>query len=362
MDSDTSRTTGAMILLLSLLLHIILLLLIFLFQTTSHDVPHFEYIDLENQQPLDPLLQQPLTPQQQQPLNQQQRIELDDQEFEVLIDLIAQGMNPNETLTQEAGEVLRDVATPIPGAIPQESTPTADQEERNDGAADAQDEIPAEDGTEDPSETPTEGQETPTQEPSKNIHEYKPVADTLFAQEPRPTPAPPKPAAPKQAAKKIVRKMAQRKPLTPAQAQALSKFAQGFMQSMNAELGGKPSDDLAKLATQRYTTKIWNYLKQTFNAEKNLMVLSKNVDTYIVLKITLNKQGKLIDTACDGPQRTQDVVKFEDALLTAVRRTGLFPPMPDSFKKEEMTVVIPIRIKLAQGIGNVSLYVQQDNQ
>jgi hypothetical protein len=345
MDSDTSRTTGAMLLLLSLLLHILLLLFIFIFQTAPRDAQQIEYIDLKNQLPLDPLLQQ-------QQQSQQQQMDPYDPDHEILVDLIAQGMNPNDALTEQPGEIVQDTATPIPGTLPQEEVTAEDAQDLD---AETEDEASTQETVEQPEEPMPPAQETP-----KEAFTLQELADTLTAQLPQPAALPAKPTAPKQAAKKIVRKMAQRPPLTPAQAQALSKLAQGFMQSTHAERGGTPSDDIAQLATQRYTTKIWNYLKQTFNAEQNAMVLSKDVNTYIVLKITLNKQGKLVDVGCDGPQRTRDVLKFEDAILAAVRKVGLFPPMPDSFKKDQYTIVLPIHIRLAQGIGTVSLYVQDD--
>lgn len=366
MDSDTSRSTGGMILLLSLLLHIILLLLLFLFQAAPHDTQHIEYIDLENQTPFDPLLPQQVQQSQQQGQQQpQQQMDPYDPDLEVLVELIAQGMNPNDTLTEEAGEILRDTATPTPGALPQESIPSADEDANNttdsNDPTDETDETPAEEISEQPSESPAPAaDEKPAEEPSKGGKDFEPTADTLAAQLPKPAPIPVKPIAPKQAAKKVVRKMAQRPPLTPAQAQALSKFAQGFMQSMNAELGGKPSNDPMQLAHQRYMTKLWNNLKQTVNAENNSLSLANNLDTQATLVLTINKQGKLINAVLRHPNKTNDILQMENMLISNAHKVGLFPPLPESFKKEEVTFVMPIHLRALQGMhSGYRLQVEQ---
>ena len=49
MDSDTSRMTGSLLLLLSLLIHILILLFLFWFQTPPHDAQTIEYFDADNQ-------------------------------------------------------------------------------------------------------------------------------------------------------------------------------------------------------------------------------------------------------------------------------------------------------------------------
>lgn len=366
MDSDTSRSTSAMLFLLSLLLHILILLLIFLFQTASHDAQNIQYIDLENQVPFDPLQQQQFPQaQQQQAQQQQQQMDPYDPDLEVLVELIAQGMNPNDTLTEEAGEMVRDQATEIPGALPQESIPAADEDANNttdsDESAAQEDETPAQEVSEQPSEVPTPAADaTPSEEPSKGAQAFEDFNDSLTAQLPKPAPMTAQPAAPKQAAKKVVRKMAQRPPLTPAQAQALSKLAQGFMQSMNAELGGKPSNDPTQLAHQRYMTKLWNNLKQTVNAENNSLSLANNLDTQATLVLTINKQGKLINAILRHPHKTNDILQMENMLITNAHKVGLFPPLPESFKKEEVTFVMPIHLRALQGMhSGYRLQVEQ---
>jgi len=357
MDSDTSRTTGAMLLLLSLLFHILLLLLIFLFQTASHDAEHIEYIDLENQQPFDPLApQQFQQSQQQQAQQQQQQMDPYDPDHEVMVELISQGMNPNDTLTEEPGEIVRDTATPVPGAFSQESIPSADDDandttDSDDESAAQEDETPVQEASEQPSEMPVPtADEKLSADFAKGAQAFEPFIDTLTAQLPQPAPIPAKSATPKQAAKKIVRKMAQRPPLTPVQAQALSKLAQGFMQSMNAELGGKPSNDPTHLAHQRYMTKLWNNLKQTMNAESNVLSLANNLDTQATLVLTINKKGKLINAVLRHPRKTSDILQMESMLLTNAQKVGLFPPLPESFKKEEVTFVMPIHLRALQGM------------
>jgi hypothetical protein len=365
MDSDTSRTTGGMILLLSLLLHILILLLIFLFQTASHDAQNMQYIDLENQVPLDPLQQQQFPQSQQQSPQTQQQMDPYDPDHEIMIELIAQGMNPNDTLTEEAGEIVRDTATPIPGALPQESAAAEDEDANNttdsDDESAMQDEMPAQEMSEQPSEIPAPAaDERPSDDLSKGAQAFDPFNDSLAAQLPPPSPITAKPAAPKQAIKKVVRKMAQRPPLTPAQAQALSKLAQGFMQSMNAELGGKPSNDPTQLAHQRYMTKLWNNLKQTVNAENNSLSLANDLDTQATLVLTINKQGKLINAILRHPRKTNDILQMESMLISNAQRVGLFPPLPESFKKEEVTFVMPIHLRALQGIhSGYRLQVEQ---
>lgn len=336
MDSDTSRMTGALLLLLSLLLHMLLLLLIFLFKTAMHDAQHIEYIDLENQQPFDILTQQP----------QQQQLDQYDPDHEVLVELIAQGINPNDTLTQEAGEIVGPTPTDIPEPLTQEQT-ASDAQDGDESQA-AEQETSAQETSEQLSETlmpPTE--QLSSEDLLKGAQALEPIVDTLAAHIPQPVP---KPVTPKQAVKKIVRKMAQRPPLTPSQAQALSKIAQGFMHSMHAELGGRPSNDPTQLAHQRYMTKLWNNLKQTMNTEHNVLALSNNLDTQATLVLTINKQGKLVNAMLRHPRKTDDILKMENMLLTNAHKVGLFPPLPESFKKEEVTFIMPIHLRALQGV------------
>lgn len=344
MDSDTSRMTGSYLLLLSLLLHILLLLFLFIFQNSSHDGQTVEYFDPENQL-------------QNNPLNQQQDDENTyDPDHEVLVELLAQGVQPNDTMTDD------------PGELPQPSQPGYEQppipkdaqadEETPDDAPDLNDaqESPIEENPQ-PAEKPepVEEKSTPQQELLK---EPLPIADTMSGPK-MPTPEQ-KPLTPKQAVKKIVRKMVQRPTVTPAQAQMLSKLAQGFMQSMSAELGNQPSNDPTQLAHQRYMTKLWNNLKQTMNAENNVLALSDNIDTRATLVLTINKQGKLINAMLRHPRKTADINKMESMLLTNAHKVGLFPPLPASFKRDEVTFVMPIHLRAHQGIhSGYRLQVEQ---
>lgn len=345
MDSDTSRMTGSVILLLSLLLHIFLLLLIFIFQNTAHNLRN-----LEEQAFQDQLLDDPLAQQQ-----QQQEEDSFDPDHEIMVELLSQGVEPNNTLTDDPGEL----AQPSLPATPEPPTDDAqsDEEESDDQTDDEptaqeMETPPLEKPVEEPTDVPL------AEEPSKGAEQLEPIADTISG--PKQRTQTQQALTPKQAAKKIVRKMIQRPTITPLQAQTLSKLAQGFMQSMSAELGNVPSNDPIQLARQRYMTKLWNNLKQTMNAENNVLALSDNIDTQAVLVLTINKQGKLLNALLRHPRKTPDINKMENMLLTNAHKVGLFPPLPDSFKREEVTFVMPIHLRAQQGIhSGYRLQVEQ---
>lgn len=372
MDSDTTRTTGAMILLLALLLHILLLLAIFIFQPDFYEPQVVDLNDFETPVLLDfdPLPQSPqlpqLQPQAQQPTPQQtpQPMPIDKEDLEVLVELIAQGTNPNDTLTREPGEIVRDEPTPIPGSLQQESIPPTDADEAHhddvdqnddiDESQDAdidttQDEISEQKSSDQPLENPGVSQEKSSERPLIDVHDFESIAHA-FVEQKTPAPVQAKPAAQTSPIKKIVRKIVKRPPLTPPQAQALSKLAQGFMQSMNAELGGKPSNDPIHLAHQRYMTKLWNSLKQAANAEHNVLALSNDIDTQATLVLTINKKGQLVHALLRHPRKTSDILKMENMLIANAHRVGLFPPLPESFHKEEATFVMPIHLRALQGV------------
>ncbi len=357
MDSDTSRITGSFILLLSLLLHILILLLIFIFQSPSHDAQindaqTVEYFDANNQ-----LQNNQLTPQQQQA--QQQDDDTYDPDHEILVELLSQGVQPNDTLTDDPGELPQPAGLVTP-QLPTPDTASSDQEEET-----PEDESPAEDAADSSDDTPTppaeqpQADQRPADEPAKGSSEkQQPISDTISGSE-SPQQAP-KPVVVKKAAKKIVRKIAQRPPMHPADVKMLSKIAQGFMESMCAELGNAPSNDPTQLAHQRYMTKLWNNLKQAMNAENNVLALASNVDTKAVLVMTINKQGKLLNALLRHPHKTMDISKMESMLITNAHKAGLFPPLPASFKREEVTFVMPIHLRAQEGIhSGYRLQVEQ---
>jgi len=334
MDSDTSRMTGSMLLLLSLLLHILLLLFLFIYQNSDHILHRFEHPESDV-----PLLDNQLNQ-----MQQQQQDDPFDPDHEVLVELLSQGIEPNDTLTDEAGELSQ------PSLIGIQQPPIPDdaqsQEDETDDQSDEKDQpFPTE--TEKPSDEPPSDQPHADQL-IKGSEELQLIADTISGTQPALTAQ--KPLTPKQAVKKNVRKMAPRPTISPANAQALSKLAQGFMQSMNAEFGGKPSNDPKQLAHQRYMTKLWNNLKQAMNAENNVLALNDNIDTQAVLVLTINKQGKLLNALMRHPRKTNDIQKMETMFITNAHKVGLFPPLPESFNREEVTFVMPIHLRAHQGI------------
>lgn len=349
MDSDTSRMTGSLLLLLSLLLHILILILLFMFQSPAHDPQKMEHRDAENQLLDDQLNQQ-----------QQQQDDPYDPDHEVLVELLSQGVEPNDTLTDDPGEL------PQPSLVADQKPPEPDDAQSDDGEenpddhAQSEDESPLHDAPEPPAESLTPPTDQPlAAEPIKGAELPQPIADTISGPQPSQQ-AQQVALTPRQAAKKIVRKMIKRPTITPAQAQTLSKLAQGFMQSMNAELGNKPSNDPTQLAHQRYMTKLWNNLKQTMNAEQNVLALSNDIDTQAVLVLTINKQGKLLNALLRHPRKTPDINKMETMLLTNARKVGLFPPLPQSFKRDEVTFVMPIHLRAMQGVhSGYRLQVEQ---
>lgn len=348
MDSDTSRTTGSLLLLLSLLLHILLLLFFFIFQSPSHEAPHIEYFDPENQL---------FDPQQQAQQSQQQQQQADpyDPDHEIMVELLSQGVEPNNTLTDDPGELtppaqIQDTQTKTP-----DDTVTDDQQTPDDDG-DSEDQASEESPTED--KAPLRDEPSP-EEPSKGAS-YEPFTIPDITPTPQALRQTQEPTRPKQAAKKIVRKMVQRPPMQPADVKLLSKVAQGFMESMFAELGNAPSNDPTQLAHQRYMTKLWNNLKQTMNAENNVLALSASIDTQAVLVMTINKQGKLLNALLRHPRKTTDISKMESMLITNAQKVGLFPPLPASFKRDEVTFVMPIHLRAQSGVhSGYRLQVEQ---
>jgi hypothetical protein len=338
MDSDTSRMTGSLLLLLSLLIHILILLFLFWFQTPPHDAQTIEYFDADNQL------------QANQP-DQQQQNQPNDDDHEILIELLSQGIQPNNTLTDDPGEIAQAPLAQKGQEQTPDDTATDDQTEPEDPAS-SDDASQAEDETKPSDAPPAEEQKKGSSEQPISIPDNTPAPQERAQKQ--------EPARPKQTVKKIVSRVAPRQPMHPADVKMLSKVAQGFMESMSAELGNAPSTDPTLSAHQRYMTKVWNNLKQTMNAEENVLALSSNIDTRAVLVMTINKQGKLLNALLRHPRKTDDISKMESMLLTNAHKVGLFPPLPASFERDQVTFVMPIHLRAQAGIhSGYRLQVEQ---
>jgi hypothetical protein len=130
----------------------------------------------------------------------------------------------------------------------------------------------------------------------------------------------------------------------------LAEIAKGFLKSMAQESGGKPTSlNAEELARQRYGTRVWSLLRQSYNAYKSPTQLLNDIHTHAVLVLNIDKTGKIISAELQHPKKTLDIIQIERSLLQAVYKAGLFPPIPKQFDVDTITLSYPLGIRGHEG-------------
>lgn len=126
----------------------------------------------------------------------------------------------------------------------------------------------------------------------------------------------------------------------------MADIAKGFLKSMAQESGGKPTSlNAEQLARQRYGTRVWSLLRQSYNAYKSPTQLLDDIHTHAVFVLTIDKVGKLVSAELQHPKKTLDIIQIERSLLNAVYKAGLFPPIPKQFDVDTITFSYPLGIR-----------------
>ncbi|MFI5332644.1 MAG: hypothetical protein ACHQVS_00925 [Candidatus Babeliales bacterium] len=126
----------------------------------------------------------------------------------------------------------------------------------------------------------------------------------------------------------------------------MADIAKGFLKSMAQESGGKPTSlNAEQLARQRYGTRVWSLLRQSYNAYKSPTQLLDDIHTHAVFVLTIDKVGKLVSAELQHPKKTLDIIQIERSLLNAVYKAGLFPPIPKQFDVDTITLSYPLGIR-----------------
>lgn len=130
----------------------------------------------------------------------------------------------------------------------------------------------------------------------------------------------------------------------------MADIAKGFLKSMAQESGGKPTSlNAEQLARQRYGTRVWSILRQSYNAYRSPTQLLNDIHTHAVFVLTIDKTGKIITAELQHPQKSLDIIQIERSLLQAVYKAGLFPPIPKQFDVNTITLSYPLGIKGHEG-------------
>jgi len=128
-------------------------------------------------------------------------------------------------------------------------------------------------------------------------------------------------------------------------------LAQGFIQSASAyrQQSMDPIDERQRVAFNTYAKKSWGYLQQSFRGNYRLIHLAKDLNTKVVIKMTLTKEGKILDLTLEHPHKTHELKEIEAILLRAAKAGGLFPPMPKILNRDIITISLDLGINARQG-------------
>lgn len=130
----------------------------------------------------------------------------------------------------------------------------------------------------------------------------------------------------------------------------MADIAKGFLKSMAQESGGKPTSlNAEQLARQRYGTRVWSILRQSYNAYKSPTQLLNDIQTHATFVLSIDKAGKIISAELQHPKKTLDIIQIERSLLNAVYKAGLFPPIPKQFDVDTITLSYPLGIRGHEG-------------
>lgn len=132
----------------------------------------------------------------------------------------------------------------------------------------------------------------------------------------------------------------------------MGDIARGFIKSMHQEKGANPGTviDSDQLARQRYGTRVWTLLRHSYQATRVPTHLFKNLSTDAVLVLTIKKDGTLAQVELQHPNKTHDLREIESILAKAAKTAGLYPPVPQQFNVDTITLSFPLGIRCHEGV------------
>lgn len=151
------------------------------------------------------------------------------------------------------------------------------------------------------------------------------------------------------------RKRRRRKRSSQTPAITMAQLAKGFLKSMEQERGAStvPEHDMQKLAQHIYATKVWKHFKSVINAERLRPHNHTMLSLYSIVTVTIAHDGTLTDFrfghSRDTSGASHDAYELEELFKKALKRSGLFPPIPKQFQTESVTLHASIDIHLQPG-------------
>ncbi len=132
----------------------------------------------------------------------------------------------------------------------------------------------------------------------------------------------------------------------------LGDIARGFIKSIHQEKGANPGTvlDSDQLARQRYGTRVWTLLRHSYQAPRMPTHLFNNLSTDAVLVLTIKKDGSLANIELQHRNKTHDLKEIESILAKAAKTAGLYPPIPQQFNVDTITLSFPLGIRCHEGV------------
>lgn len=131
----------------------------------------------------------------------------------------------------------------------------------------------------------------------------------------------------------------------------LGDITRGFLKSVQQEHGRSPqATDSENIARQRYSTRVWSILKQSYRAHRSPTYLLSDLSTQATLTIQLNKEGQLLQIKLEHPNKTHDLYEVEQIIINAAKKAGLYPPIPPTFNANTITLSYPLMISVKEGV------------
>lgn len=123
-----------------------------------------------------------------------------------------------------------------------------------------------------------------------------------------------------------------------------------------AELGQDRSSDSAKMppnSDDANSTAFTNWQRNvvdilTRNKKYPADAQSRHEEGLVVVHFTLDRGGNLIDSRVS---RSSGSVALDEAALAVIRISQPFPPLPETYRKSDVNLTVPMRFRLSDGIA-----------
>ncbi len=133
----------------------------------------------------------------------------------------------------------------------------------------------------------------------------------------------------------------------------MAQLAKGFLKSMEQERGLTEvhEKDMHNLAQHIYATKVWNHFKSVINAERIRPNNQKYLNVYTTITIVLGQKGELLGFKFQHypSDSEREVCELEGLFAHALKRSGLFPPIPKQFDVDSITLHASLSVQLPPG-------------